>query len=91
MQLGFTDDPPSTCPDCGSDEVRKVFSPVGISFKGSGFYKTDSRSGSSTSSSSSSSGSTTPSTGSSSGSSSHRCTTTPPTALGPPPPPRSRS
>lgn len=35
------------CPECGG-ELRKVFSPVGIAFKGSGFYKTDSgsRSGS---------------------------------------------
>lgn len=30
------------CPECGS-EVRKVFGNVGVSFKGSGFYRTDSR------------------------------------------------
>ncbi|NDH92434.1 MAG: FmdB family transcriptional regulator, partial [Actinobacteria bacterium] len=35
--------------------VKKVFTPVGVTFKGSGFYKTDSSSGSSKSSSSSSS------------------------------------
>ncbi len=42
----FKDDPLTTCPNCGS-ELRKVFSPIGVVFKGSGFYKTDSRSGSS--------------------------------------------
>ena len=40
----FTDDPLTACPTCGSP-VRKVFGNVGIVFKGSGFYKTDSRSG----------------------------------------------
>jgi len=39
---GFHDDPIETCPTCGSP-VRKVFGNVGIVFKGSGFYKTDSR------------------------------------------------
>ncbi len=38
----FHDDPLETCPTCGSP-VRKVFGSVGIVFKGSGFYKTDSR------------------------------------------------
>lgn len=50
----FTDDPLTECPACGG-ALRKVFGRIGITFKGSGFYKTDSRSGSSTSSSSSSS------------------------------------
>ena len=40
----FHDDPLTTCPTCGSP-VRKVFGNVGIVFKGSGFYKTDSRNG----------------------------------------------
>lgn len=45
----FTDDPLTVHEDCGG-KLRKVFSPVGIVFKGSGFYRTDSRgSGSSTS------------------------------------------
>ena len=43
----FTDDPLTVCSVCGG-KLRKVFSPVGIVFKGSGFYRTDSRSGSST-------------------------------------------
>src|SRR5580704_1979570 len=42
----FHDDPLTECPTCGSP-VRKVFGNVGIVFKGSGFYKTDSRNGSS--------------------------------------------
>ncbi len=41
----FTDDPLSVCSACGG-RLRKVFSPVGIVFKGSGFYRTDSRSSS---------------------------------------------
>jgi putative FmdB family regulatory protein len=43
----FTDDPLTVCSACGG-KLRKVFAPVGIVFKGSGFYRTDSRSGSST-------------------------------------------
>jgi putative FmdB family regulatory protein len=38
----FADDPLTECPKCGGP-LRKVFSPVGIILKGSGFYKTDSR------------------------------------------------
>ncbi len=41
----FKDDPLTVCPSC-QGELRKVFSPIGIAFKGSGFYKTDSRPGS---------------------------------------------
>ena len=39
----FRDEPLKECPACGG-RLRKVFSPVGISFKGSGFYRNDSRS-----------------------------------------------
>ena len=39
----FKDDPLTEGPHC-KGELRKVFSPIGIAFKGSGFYKTDSRS-----------------------------------------------
>ena len=42
----FTDDALTMHEPCGG-RLRKVFSPVGIVFKGSGFYRTDSRSGSS--------------------------------------------
>jgi putative FmdB family regulatory protein len=45
----FTDDPLTVCAACGG-RLRKVFSPVGIVFKGSGFYRTDSRNGSVTAS-----------------------------------------
>ena len=51
----FTDDALTECPKCAG-QLRKVFGSVGISFKGSGFYKNDARgSKSSTSSSGSSS------------------------------------
>jgi putative FmdB family regulatory protein len=46
----FRDEPLTECPTCGGT-LRKVFSPVGISFKGSGFYRNDSRSSSKTSTS----------------------------------------
>jgi putative FmdB family regulatory protein len=39
-----TDDPMQDCPECGG-KVRKLFFPVGIIFKGSGWYKTDHGSG----------------------------------------------
>ncbi|MGW4803422.1 FmdB family zinc ribbon protein [Kitasatospora sp. NPDC004272] len=62
----FSDDALTTCPDC-QGKLRKVFSAVGVVFKGSGFYRTDSRSSSSSSvSGSSSSTSTASSTPSSS-------------------------
>ena len=38
----FTDDPLTECPACAG-ELRKVYAPVGIVLKGSGFYKNDSR------------------------------------------------
>jgi putative FmdB family regulatory protein len=38
----FSDDPLTTCPQC-QGRLRKLFSSVGIVFKGSGFYRTDSR------------------------------------------------
>ncbi|HWH30902.1 MAG TPA: FmdB family zinc ribbon protein [Mycobacteriales bacterium] len=41
----FTDAPLTECPACHG-RLRKVFSAVGVVFKGSGFYKTDSRAGS---------------------------------------------
>jgi putative FmdB family regulatory protein len=42
----FSDEPLTVCPAC-QGRLRKVFSAVGVVFKGSGFYKTDSRSSSS--------------------------------------------
>jgi len=40
----FSDPPLTWCPECGKKALRKVFTPVGIVFKGSGFYATDHRS-----------------------------------------------
>lgn len=42
----FVDPPLVKCPECGKKTLRKVFQPVGIVFKGSGFYSTDHRSSS---------------------------------------------
>jgi putative FmdB family regulatory protein len=69
IQQSFADDALTECPQCAGS-LRKVFGNVGISFKGSGFYKNDSRSGSgSKTPSSSSSSSSSESNGSSSSSS----------------------
>ncbi|MGW6131990.1 FmdB family zinc ribbon protein [Cellulomonas sp. NPDC055163] len=69
IQQSFSDESLTVCPEC-EGRLRKVFSAVGVVFKGSGFYRNDSRtSGKSTSSSgSSSSSSSTSSSGSSSSS-----------------------
>ena len=40
----FTDDSLTVCPECGGS-LRKVYGSVGVVFKGSGFYRTDSRAG----------------------------------------------
>ena len=41
---GFDDPQLKKCPECGENELRKLYSPVGILFKGPGFYATDHRS-----------------------------------------------
>ncbi|MDX1662145.1 MAG: FmdB family zinc ribbon protein [Candidatus Promineifilaceae bacterium] len=41
----MSDAPLTDCPDCPEGEVRRVINPVGIVFKGSGFYVTDARGG----------------------------------------------
>ena len=43
VQQRITEPPLTQCPECGAP-VTRVFYPVGIIFKGGGFYKTDSRS-----------------------------------------------
>lgn len=73
----FTDDPLTVCPHCEGD-LRKVFSPVGVVFKGSGFYRTDSRADGKNGSSNGSSKSS--SNGSSSSSSSDSSSTSKSTA-----------
>lgn len=60
VHQAFTDDSLTVCPECGG-RLRKQFGSVGVTFKGSGFYRNDSRKSTSTTSSGSSS------TGSSSG------------------------
>ena len=40
----FSDDPLAICPECQKETLRKVYLPIGIVFKGSGFYATDNRS-----------------------------------------------
>lgn len=71
----FSDDALTVCPECGG-QLRKVFGSLGVTFNGSGFYRTDSRSGSgasegksSTASSAASGSGGSGSSGSSSGSS----------------------
>jgi|ERR1700737_4793992 putative FmdB family regulatory protein len=46
VEQRITEPPLATCPECGAP-VTRVFYPVGIIFKGGGFYKTDSRGASS--------------------------------------------
>ncbi|MDO5754599.1 FmdB family zinc ribbon protein [Arthrobacter sp.] len=46
IQQSFTDDSLTVCPECRG-KLRKKFNSVGVVFKGSGFYRTDSRSTSS--------------------------------------------
>lgn len=41
MIQSFSDDSLTQCPECNG-EIRKVYTAVGVVFKGSGFYKTDS-------------------------------------------------
>jgi putative FmdB family regulatory protein len=64
IHQAFTEDSLTVCPGCGG-VLRKVFSAVGVTFNGSGFYRTDSRAGSSSSDSGSGSGSSPADSGSS--------------------------
>jgi putative FmdB family regulatory protein len=77
----FTDDALTTCPQC-EGRLRKIFNAVGVVFKGSGFYRTDSRSEatSSTAGTSSSNGSSGSSESSTSTGSSTSSSSTPSTA-----------
>ncbi|WP_327089222.1 FmdB family transcriptional regulator [Nonomuraea sp. NBC_01738] len=70
----FSDDALTVCPKCEGN-LRKVFSAVGIVFKGSGFYRTDNRS-----SSTSTPATTTPAKSDSSASTSSSSTSTPASA-----------
>lgn len=68
IQQSFTDDSLTECPACGG-RLRKLFSAVGVTFNGSGFYRTDSRAGSGSGASKSESGGSDSSGSGSSGSS----------------------
>jgi len=46
QQQKFSDNPLKKCPECSKDSLHKVYTPVGIIYKGSGFYSTDHRSSS---------------------------------------------
>ncbi|GAA1663750.1 hypothetical protein GCM10009733_071820 [Nonomuraea maheshkhaliensis] len=81
----FTDDALTVCPSCEGN-LRKVFSAVGIVFKGSGFYRTDNRSSSGSSATAASSSGTSGSSGAKFGeskSSSESSSSTPSTAPAP--------
>lgn len=65
----FSEDSLTVCPVCGG-KLRKVFNAVGVVFKGSGFYRTDSRNGSSSNHTASSSPAKSSSTAASSSSTS---------------------
>lgn len=59
----FSDDALTVCPECGG-ELRKQYGSIGVTFNGSGFYRTDSRSGSGSTASAPASSSTSESTAS---------------------------
>jgi putative FmdB family regulatory protein len=40
---GMSEAPLKICPECSTEALRKVFSPIGLVFKGAGWYKNDSR------------------------------------------------
>ncbi|RZT62195.1 putative FmdB family regulatory protein [Microcella alkaliphila] len=69
VQQAFTDDALTECPAC-QGRLRKIFSVTGVTFNGSGFYRTDSRAGASEGSGSGSSDSGSSGSSSSSGASS---------------------
>jgi putative FmdB family regulatory protein len=78
----FSDAPVTECPECGA-AVRKVYGSVGVVFKGSGFYRTDSRKSSSSSDGASSSKDSSSSSSSSKDSSSSSTTSSTPAASAP--------
>src|SRR4051794_1706753 len=78
----FSDAPVTECPECGAP-VRKVYGSVGVVFKGSGFYRTDSRKSASASDGSSSSSKESSSSTSKDGSSSSTTSSSTPAASAP--------
>jgi len=76
IQQAFTDDALTVCPNCGGS-LRKVFGTVGVTFNGSGFYRTDSRGGTKKTDAAGSSGSSSSGSSSSGSSSSSSSTSSP--------------
>ncbi len=68
IQQSFSDAALTECPNCGG-KLRKVYDSIGVTFNGSGFYRTDSRSSSSSSTPAASGGSSDKGSSSSSSSS----------------------
>jgi predicted nucleic acid-binding Zn ribbon protein len=56
IRHGFKETASDPCPSCGGSELKRIFRPAGIVFKGSGFYVTDSRKPSATDASASKTG-----------------------------------
>jgi putative FmdB family regulatory protein len=56
----FSDDALTTCPECKAEALKKVYGSVGVVFKGSGFYRNDSRGNTSSATPSSTESSSTP-------------------------------
>jgi putative FmdB family regulatory protein len=75
----FSDASLTDCPEC-SGKLRKLFGAVGVVFKGSGFYRTDSRSGSSKSTTTTPATTTTPSSSDKKSSSDSKPSTSAPAA-----------
>lgn len=69
IQQAFTDDALTVCPNCGG-RLRKLYGAVGVTFNGSGFYRTDSRAQPAGSGSTSGAGATSDTSSSSGGTSS---------------------
>ncbi|HEV7189077.1 MAG TPA: FmdB family zinc ribbon protein [Blastococcus sp.] len=78
----FSDAPVTECPECGAP-VRKVYGSVGVVFKGSGFYRTDSRKSASASDGASSSSKDSSSSSSKESSSSSTTSSSTPAASAP--------
>jgi putative FmdB family regulatory protein len=56
----FSDDALTTCPECKAEALKKVYGSVGVVFKGSGFYRNDSRGATSSATPSATDSSSTP-------------------------------
>lgn len=82
-QQAFTDDALTECPEC-EGRLRKLFNAVGIVFKGSGFYRTDSRGSTGAGKSPASSGSSEPASAKGSGESSPAAASTSSSSSGSP-------